>query len=135
MFFLLVGHAAMALHFAFLSFVVFGGFLAWRWPRTWWVHLGVAAYALGIVIVDWPCVLTEVENWSRARTGRAVMEAGFLDHYLTGTLYPREHVLTSRVVIGVVVGLSWVGALWRSRRRGRGPSRCRSAPEGRAPLV
>ncbi|WP_116247359.1 DUF2784 domain-containing protein [Nocardiopsis sp. FIRDI 009] len=117
MFFLLVGHAAMALHSVFLSFVVLGGFLAWRWPRLWWVHAGVAAYALGIVIVDWPCVLTEVENWSRARTGRVVMEAGFLDHYLTGTLYPREHVLTSRVVVGVVVGLSWVGALWWSRRR------------------
>ncbi|WP_017569034.1 DUF2784 domain-containing protein [Nocardiopsis halotolerans] len=120
MFSLLVGHTAMALHFVFLGFVVFGGFLAWRWPRVFWVHLCVAAYALGIVIVDWPCLLTEVENWSRSVTGRAVMENGFIDFYLTGTLYPPEHLLTSRVVMAGVVALSWAGAGWlRVRRRPR----------------
>lgn len=107
---LLVGHAAAALHFAFLAFVVFGGFLSWRRPRLFWVHLVVAAYALGIVIVDWPCFLTEIENWSRSVTGRPVMENGFIDFYLTGNLYPREHLLTSRLVMAGIVAFSWAGA-------------------------
>ncbi|NYH55272.1 hypothetical protein HNR06_004861 [Nocardiopsis arvandica] len=113
----LLGHTAMVLHFSFLCFVVFGGFLAWRRPRLFWVHLGVAAYALGIVIVDWPCFLTEVENWSRSETGRAVMEDGFIDFYLTGTLYPREHLLTSRLVMAGIVALSWAGVGWTCLRR------------------
>lgn len=118
--YLLVGYAAMVLHFVFLGLVVFGGFLTWRWPRFFWVHLGVAAYALGIVVVDRPCFLTEVENWSRLRIGGAVMEDGFIDFYLTGNLYPRGHLLTSRLVMAGVVAFSWVGTgwlgLWRRSR-------------------
>ncbi|MFD6948599.1 hypothetical protein A6A08_18230 [Nocardiopsis sp. TSRI0078] len=120
----LLGHTAMVLHFCFLCFVVFGGFLAWRRPRLFWVHLGVAAYALGIVVIDWPCLLTEVENWSRLETGRAVMEHGFIDFYLTGNLYPPEHLLTSRLVMAAVVAVSWAGAGWLRLRR-RLPERAR----------
>jgi hypothetical protein len=128
--YLLIGHAAMVLHFAFFGYVVLGGFLAWRWPRALWPHAGTAAYALGIVIVDWPCVLTEVENWSRAATGRPVMEAGFIDFHITGTLYPPEHLMASRVVIACVVALSWAGALvLRHRRRVR--DRNDAAPDAR----
>ena len=31
--------ALVVFHFAFTAFVVFGGFLTWRWPRLAWVHL------------------------------------------------------------------------------------------------
>lgn len=118
---LVIGHTAALLHFLFLGYVVVGGFLAWWRPRALRPHLFVAAYALGIVLVDWPCVLTELENWARATGGREVMRYGFIDHYLTGTLYPREHLLASRVVIGAVVAASWAGALVCERaRRARG---------------
>ncbi|MEE2037066.1 DUF2784 domain-containing protein [Nocardiopsis sp. CT-R113] len=114
--YLLVGHTAMVLHFLFFGFVVLGGFLAWYRPRMFWVHLAVAAYALGIVIVDWPCFLTEVENWARFNTGRPVMEFGFIDFYLTDHLYPREHLMTSRYVIAGIVATAWAGAWVRHRR-------------------
>ncbi|GAB3488734.1 DUF2784 domain-containing protein [Nocardiopsis coralliicola] len=107
------GTVAAALHFAFLAFVVFGGFLAWRWPRLLVLHAAVAAYALGIVIVGWPCFLTEIENWARAGLGQPVMHNGFIDHYLTGTLYPPDHLLTSRIVMGAVIAVSWAAALVR----------------------
>ncbi|KOX15743.1 DUF2784 domain-containing protein [Nocardiopsis sp. NRRL B-16309] len=130
---LLIGHTAMVLHFAFFGYVVLGGFLAWRWPRALWPHVGTAAYALGIVIVDWPCVLTEVENWSRAATGRTVMESGFIDFHITGTLYPPEHLLTSRLVIAGVIALSWAGAaVVRARCRDGRPRRAQSG-HGTAP--
>ncbi|MFW5418053.1 DUF2784 domain-containing protein [Nocardiopsis sp. CNT-189] len=120
----LIGTAAMLLHFAFFGYVVLGGFLAWRYPRALWVHLAVAAYALGIVLIEWPCVLTELENRARLHTGREVMENGFIDHYLTGVLYPREHLLTSRIVIAAVIAASWAGAVHRLR-----PARAAAAPE------
>lgn len=107
---LLIGHTAMVLHYLFFAYVVLGGFLSWRWPRMFWPHLFVAAYALGIVIVDWPCPLTEVENWSRLNTGCEVMGSGFIDHHITGTLYPAEHLMTSRYVIAALVALSYAGA-------------------------
>lgn len=33
----------LTLHFGYLAYVVVGGFVAWRWPRTIWVHLVAAA--------------------------------------------------------------------------------------------
>jgi hypothetical protein len=42
----LLGDAVMLVHFAFLVFVVTGGFLAWRWPwvicSRHWMHNGGA---------------------------------------------------------------------------------------------
>lgn len=40
----LVADAAMVAHFAFLAYLVVGGFLAWRWPSTIWLHVAVALY-------------------------------------------------------------------------------------------
>ena len=132
--YLVIGNTAALLHFAFLGYVVFGGFLAWKRPKAIRVHLAVAAYALGIVIIDWPCVLTELENWARAMGGRPVMENGFIDHYLTGTLYPREHLMTSRIVMGAVVASSWAGAavLRRRAKGGAAAGQGRTAPAAEA---
>ena len=35
----------LALHFAYVAYVVVGGFLAWRWPRAIWPHLVACAWA------------------------------------------------------------------------------------------
>ena len=35
----LLADLTMLVHFTFLAFVVFGGFLAWNWPRVIWSHL------------------------------------------------------------------------------------------------
>lgn len=118
-----IGETAMLLHFAFLLFVVFGGFLTWRWPRVAWVHIPVALYGLGIAVIGWECPLTYVENWGRERAGQAgVTEAGFIEHYLAGVIYPEGELRTIQAVAGVVVLVSYAGAvLWR--RRLAGPTR------------
>ena len=119
MFYQVIGEIAMILHFAFLVHVTLGGFLAWRWPRLFWVHLPVAAYALAINIIGWKCPLTYVENWGRAKAGQEGMgDAGFIDYYLTGVIYPQEHALPAQFLVGVSVAISWIGLfiLWRRRR-------------------
>ncbi|SIO84695.1 DUF2784 domain-containing protein [Nocardiopsis sp. JB363] len=120
---LLVGHTAMVLHYLFFAYVVFGGLLSLRWPRMFWPHLFVAAYALGIVIIDWPCFLTDIENWSRAATGRELMENGFIDHHLTGVIYPEDHLMTSRFVIAGIVALSYAALAWKLYRARAGHER------------
>ncbi|WP_067971145.1 DUF2784 domain-containing protein [Nocardiopsis trehalosi] len=119
----LIAEAAMLLHFAFLCYVVFGGFLAWWRAAAFWPHLGFAAYALGIVTIEWPCPLTALEDWGRTRAGQEGLPTGFIDHYLTGVIYPEEHVLTARFVMAGVVGASWAGAavLAARRRAAAGP--------------
>ena len=36
-------------HFAFLAYVVFGGFLTWHWPSAFWPHL--VATLWGVLLI------------------------------------------------------------------------------------
>lgn len=114
----------MLLHFAFLAYVTLGGLLAWRWPALLWPHVLVAAYALAITLVGWDCPLTHVEDWARTRAGQAGLPSeGFVEHYLTGVVYPAEHLLTAQMAVAAAVAASWTGAaVLALRRRGRGGS-------------
>ena len=109
--------ATVVFHLAFVAYVVVGGFLAWRWPRTIWIH--VAAVVWGVIAVSvLDCPLTLLENWARARAGMAGLPStGFIDHYLTGVLYPRHLLAEVRALIAVVVLASWIGYFVRGRRR------------------
>jgi hypothetical protein len=120
----LVADAAMLAHFSFLAYLVVGGFLAWRWPRTIWVHVPVALYGFLIVRIGWPCPLTQVESWGRARAGDAPLPpTGFIDHYVTGVLYPREHESSVLRLVVVVVLASWAGVIARRSRPDARPRR------------
>lgn len=126
MVFRVIGDVAMVVHFLFLAYVVIGGFIAWYWPRSIWLHLGCALYGLAVTVVGWVCPLTVVENWARQRAGQAgLTETGFIDHYLTGIIYPVDHLVSIQFAAGVVVALSWVGylfLLWRRRAAARTPA-------------
>jgi hypothetical protein len=113
----LVADAAMVAHFAFLAYLVVGGFLAWWWPWTIWTHVAVCVYGLLNVLVGWPCPLTHVEDWGRAGAGEETLPGtGFIDHYLAGVVYPTDHETVVRALVAVVVLGSWVGFLIRRRR-------------------
>lgn len=115
-----IGDTAMVLHLAFLAYVTLGGFLAWRWPRTIWPHTAVALYGLGVTVVGWTCPLTRLENWGRAQAGRTgLTQTGFIDHYLTGVIYPAEHLLTAQLAVAATIAVSWVGRLTLTRRHRR----------------
>jgi Protein of Unknown function (DUF2784) len=112
-----VADAAMVAHFSFLAYLAVGGFLAWRWPRTLWAHLGTALYGLFNVLVGWPCPLTHLEDWGRTGAGEATLPAtGFIDHYLAGVVYPQEHETVAQGLVAAVVLVSWVGFAHRRRR-------------------
>jgi drug/metabolite transporter superfamily protein YnfA len=123
----IIGDTAMVVHAAFILYMAIGGFLAWRWPRTFWIHLGCALYGLSISVVGWICPLTHVENWGRENAGQnGLSDEGFIDHYLTGVIYPADHLVTVQAGVGAVVVLSWAGlaalTLRRRRTRARTPA-------------
>ena len=116
----LIGDTAMILHLLFLAYIALGGFVAWRLPRTIGLHRACAAYGLGVTLVRWPCPLTLLETWGRENAGQAGLPAtGFIDHYLTGVIYPTQHLLTVQIAVAGAVALSWAGHLILHRRRKR----------------
>lgn len=112
----MVGDAARLLHFAFLVFVVTGGFLAWRWPRLVWVHVPAALWGLAVVVFPIGCPLTDVEDWAREREGEGPLSGtGFIDHYIEGVLYPERYTVLMQVLAGAAVVVSWTVLVWRRR--------------------
>lgn len=118
-----LAEATMIVHFLFIAFVVTGGFLVWRWPRVLWFHLAAAAWGLCIVVFALNCPLTAVEDWARERAGQSGLERGFIDTYLTGVMYPARYLDEVRLLIAVVVAVSYAGVVIRWWRRRPGWSR------------
>ena len=110
----LLADATMVVHFAFLAYVVAGGFLAWRWPRAIWPHLLAAGWGLSTLVFSLHCPLTWLEDWARRRAGGSGLSHGFIDTYLTGIVYPVRYTGLLQVLAAVVVAVSWVGALLRA---------------------
>ena len=98
----------VVVHFAFIGYVVMGGFLALRLRRTIWLHIAAVIWGIAIAAKRVDCPLTWLERWARARAGMAPLPPdGFIAHYLTGVIYPVGWVVGVQLVSFAVVALSW----------------------------
>ncbi|MFE6857325.1 DUF2784 domain-containing protein [Nocardia sp. NPDC057668] len=121
MFFRLLADVTAGVHFLFVAYVVVGGFIAWRWPRTIWLHLAAFGWGFSTVLIGIDCPLTDLENWSRRQAGEAGLPpSGFIDHYITGVIYPESALELVRALVAVVVVISWIGLWLRTSRRRHG---------------
>lgn len=114
---------ALALHFAFVLFVVFGGLAVLRRPRWAWAHVPAVLWGAWIEMAGWICPLTPLENWLRERGDGDPYERGFVEHYLLRALYPEGLGRREQIALGVLVlalNAALYGWIWiRGRRRGR----------------
>lgn len=114
----ILADAAMAVHLAFLVYVVIGGFIAWRWRWTIWLHGLMAGWGFSTILFGFDCPLTHVEDWARRSAGQEGLPAtGFIDHYLTGLVYPPQALGLVRALAGLSVIISWVGFVLHGRRQ------------------
>jgi hypothetical protein len=106
-------------HFAFLGYLLIGGFLALRWRRTIWAYLLVVSWAAASVLLHLECPLTSLEQRGRRRAGMLELPStGFVAHYLTGVLYPGGWAVAVELVVFAVVAASLVAFVatgWRRR--------------------
>ena len=112
----------VAVHFAFLVFVVAGGLLARR--HRWLVVPHLLAAAWGAYVELMPgliCPLTPLENAFALRAGAAGYQGGFIEHYLVPILYPEGLTPTAqRGLAALVLVINVVVYAWpRQRRRPR----------------
>nr|WP_296767181.1 DUF2784 domain-containing protein [Rhodococcus sp. (in: high G+C Gram-positive bacteria)] len=97
-------------HLTFVAYVVAGGFLAWRYKRTIWLHACCAAWGFASIVVGIDCPLTALENWARVQSGGAALPStGFIDFYLTGVVYPESALGAVRLLAASAVVVSWAG--------------------------
>ncbi len=78
----LLANFVVLLHLAFVVFVLTGGFLALKWPRTIWFHFPAAVWGALVKLSGWLCPLTPLEQWLRTQGGESGYETDFVAHYL-----------------------------------------------------
>jgi hypothetical protein len=110
----------VVVHFAALLYIGLGGFLAWRWPRSIFVHIFFALWGVAInVVPGLPCPLTTAEDYFRHQQGLGSLPGGFNEYYIYDDLIPRSLLPVVAVVAIVVLVVSYVGAfvLWRKKAK------------------
>ena len=112
----LLADLVMLVHFGFLAFVALGGFLAWRYRWVIIPHVAAAIWGLLIATIGVGCPLTRWEHDARRAAGELGLPRGFIDTYLSGVIYPEEHLLTAQLLVATSVLVSWVGFVLRARR-------------------
>jgi Protein of Unknown function (DUF2784) len=88
MYWKLLADGIVLLHFAFILFVVAGGYLTWRFWRLLLLHLPALTWGIWIEVSGRVCPLTPLEIHFRELAGEAGYRGGFIEHYLIPVIYP-----------------------------------------------
>jgi Protein of Unknown function (DUF2784) len=112
----LLADSLVALHFAFIAFVLCGGLLVLR-RRAWAAaHLPAVAWAAYVEFTATVCPLTPWENALRARAGIAGYDGAFVEHYVIPLIYPAGLTPRIQVLLGAFVialnAIVYARALW-----------------------
>jgi hypothetical protein len=112
--------ALVALHVAFIAFVLTGGIVVlWR-PWLAALHLPAVAWAAFVEFTGTICPLTPWENALRRRAGDAGYAGGFVEHHVLALLYPAGLTPDAQALLGaVVVAVNVVAYAFILRRRRR----------------
>ncbi|EIC31569.1 MULTISPECIES: DUF2784 domain-containing protein [Methylomicrobium] len=109
----------VAIHLAFILFVIFGGLLVLKYPRMIWVHLPAAIWGALIEFAGWLCPLTLLENRLRSASGDHYA-GGFIEHYLVPIIYPSMLTPNMQIVLGfgvILLNLAVYGMVYARCRK------------------
>ena len=112
----------VVVHFLFVLFVVFGGFLVYRWPRVAWLHVPAVVWGVLVEFAGWICPLTPLENRLREAQGEAAYQGDFVARYILAALYPDGLTRTHQVLLGtlaLILNLAIYTVVFMRRRRYR----------------
>jgi uncharacterized protein DUF2784 len=117
----------VGVHILALLYIGLGGFLAWRWPKSIFVHVFFALWGIAVNVFPISCPLTAIEDYLRGLQGLGPLPGGFNEYYIYGTVFPREMLPVVAVTALAILVISYVGAYLRWRHRDAPAHRFRQA--------
>mgnify|MGYP001206507422 CR=1 FL=1 len=99
----LLADVIILLHFLFIVFVILGGLLVVRWPKTAFIHLPAAVWGALVELCGWICPLTPLENHFRRLAGNESYSGDFIERYLRPLIYPENLTASMQQFFGVMV--------------------------------
>jgi len=105
----------VVVHFVALLYIGLGGFLAWVWPKTIFVHVFFAVWGIAVNALPLNCPLTTLENYFRSLERLGPLPGGFNEYYIYGHIIPRPLLPAVAVVAVILLIVSYVGVYVRWR--------------------
>jgi len=99
---LILADLIVFIHFSFILFVIFGGFLVLKWRKLIWLHLTAVTWGVLIEFAGWICPLTSLENQLRSTSGGGYASS-FIEHYIIPIIYPSALTREIQVSLGLAV--------------------------------
>lgn len=93
-------------HFAFILFVITGGFIVLRWQWVIWIHIPCVFWGILVEFTGWICPLTPWENSLRISAGSSGYSGGFIEHYILPIIYPAGLTHKLQIIFGSAVLLT-----------------------------
>ena len=93
----------VAIHVAYVAFVLFGSFLVFRWPSMVYFHLAAVVWAFATLAFDLGCPLTPWEKIFLRRAGIEPYPEGFLQHHILRTRFAAEDSRKNHTIAGFAV--------------------------------
>ena len=103
MYYRLLAELVIVIHFAFVVFVVLGGFLISRWHKVLWLHVPALIWSAWIELSGGICPLTPLENWFWIKGGQASYPDDFVGNYILPLLYPGGLTRAIQIVLAAIV--------------------------------
>jgi len=112
--------AIVALHFAFVVFVVLGAILVLRRPHIAWFHVPAVIWGALVEFTGWICPLTPLENRLRRSAGETGYRGDFITHYVRPVLYPDGLTRRDQLLLGggaLAINIAIYAVVLARRRR------------------
>lgn len=125
--YLFAADIVLLLHFLFILFVLAGGLMVFRWPWLAWLHVPATVWGAVVVIADWICPLTPLENMLRQAGGAPGYSGSFIERYLFPVVYPagldRKMFIAMGIAVIVINLAVYTGLVLRKNRADRNRGR------------
>ena len=116
----LIADILVILHFIFILFTIFGGFLVFKWKKISYIHITAVIWAVLIEIKGWICPLTPLEQKFRDLSGYGGYKESFIEHYIEPLIYPQgltKDISYILAILLIAINIAiYLALIYRKRR-------------------
>ena len=93
----------LIVHFAFITFVVFGALLFFVSTKIIYAHVPALIWGIYIELTHSICPLTYLENWFLQKSNLLTYSEGFIQNYLLPIVYPKNLTEDLQIYLAIVL--------------------------------
>ena len=106
MYYGLGANLTLAVHFAFIVFVIFGALLLFTSKKIAFIHIPSVIYGAYIELSHSICPLTYLENWFLRKASMKNYSNSFIEQYLIPIVYPNNLTVELQFYLGFLLILT-----------------------------